>query len=198
MKQLKWVLFSVLIFVVSVANAQYTLNSNATAFYSEYFVTDTSGEVVLLPRDVQDALFAPQILTLIHGKNLIYCRTDTLFEYYIDKRSKREMLLAMPGTGCMCGLAWSPDSTHVLVLGINIENSTIGDYNNFLYLVDITGSTPPRKIIKPVNFFIPNGCQSIPGQDFYFVDNETIAYKVHLEMKEEGGTIKTVRIVEFR
>ncbi len=191
-----------LLFITSmsawVARAQYALDNVGSSFFTEYRVVDDSGKVVDLPEMIKEALFMPQIAE-IHNKSMLYFNhRDTLFEYNIENRTIREMLRPVSGTGCICGLAWSPDSNYVLVLAINTETASAGDIHQYLYLVHVNGSRPPSKALLPVNFTIPGLCDAKAGKDFYFIDNTTVCYKIHLSSASDGGKLKSVSVSLFK
>ncbi|MPM20403.1 hypothetical protein SDC9_66833 [bioreactor metagenome] len=153
---------------------------------------------VSLPYEIQKCLFSPRFVSLIDSNYLYYSDADTVFEFDVRHRSKREVLVVRNGPNALCGIAWSPDSSMALIL--SIAPNQIADFasENTLYLITIDGSLPPRKYTAPVNFFFIKECESAPGRDFYFVDNSTIVYKKHLESYSDPGKLITVKIGAFR
>ncbi len=177
--------------------AQFFLEKVATEFYTDYIVTDTSGWKIALPNEVQKCLYSPRFVSLLDSNYLYYSEADTVFEYDIQHRSKREILIAKHGPHTLCGIAWSPDSSLALILSITPTETERSQINNTLYLITINGSLPPKKINAPVNFYFENEFESKPGRDFYFIDKSTIAYKTHLESYTDPGKIITVKISDF-
>lgn len=178
--------------------AQFFLEKVATSFYTDYIVTDTSGMKISLPYEVQKCLFSPRFVSLCDSNFLYYSDADTVFEYDISHRSKREILIVRNGPHTLCGIAWSPDSSLALVLSITPSDAENNSCDGLLFLITADGSLPPRKLKAPVNYFVIKECESIPGRDFYFIDDNTVVYKKHLESLTDPGKMVTVNISEFR
>jgi len=187
-----------LLFCFSESTAQFFLEKVSTTFYTDYIVTDTSGMKISLPHEVQKCLFSPRLISLNDSNYLYYSDADTVFEYDIQHRSKREILIAHNGPNTLCGIAWSPDSSLALILSIKPVEAGVDPLISTLYLVRIDGATPPKKYACPVNYFLAKEYESYPGKDFYFHDNKTIVFKTHLESLTDPGKMVTVNISEFR
>jgi len=181
----------------SQGKAQFFLEKVATEFYTDYIITDTSGWKISLPNEVQKCLFTPRFVALLDSNYLYYSDVDTVFEYDIQHRSKREILVAKHGPHALCGIAWSPDSSQALILSIAPNEAERSQLNSTLYLITISGSLPPRKISAPVNFYFLETFESKPGRDFYFTDKNTIVYKTHLDSFTDPGKMITVKISDF-
>ncbi|HCB63292.1 MAG: hypothetical protein A2W93_11025 [Bacteroidetes bacterium GWF2_43_63] len=197
--KLRPVLLSIILLLcVYPSQAQFFLEKVATSFYTDYIITDTAGMKISLPHEVQKCLFTPRFVSLCDNNYLYYSDADTVFEYDIAHRSKREILTVKNGPNTLCGIAWSPDSSQALVLSLKpVEGADIPLVNT-LHLITIDGSLPPKKISCPVNYFLAKEVESFPGRDFYFSDNNTVVYKTHLESYTSPGKMVTVNISDFR
>jgi len=177
---------------------QVSLEKVATPFYTDYIVIDTSGMKISLPYEIQKALFSPRFVSLCDSNYLYFSDADTVFEYDIRHRSKRELLRVSNGPHTLCGIAWSPDSSLAMILSIDFSMYETGSLENYLYLIAIDGSFPPKKYRCAVNFYFRDAVESLPGRDFYFIDNQTIGYKTHLESDVNPGKSMVVKTSEFK
>lgn len=178
--------------------AQYSLEKMTTAFYTDYIIVDSAGMKLALPYEVQRALNSPQMISFIGGKYLYFNDADTVFEYDVINRTKREILRVSGDPEYLFGPAWSTDSSQFLTLAVNLNNNDNALYENSLYLIRTDGSLPPKKLQCSVNFWPDETCHSTPGEDFYFIDNETIAYKTNVKCSENPGKIIVVKTSLFQ
>lgn len=187
-----------LLLCVFESKAQFFIEKVATTFYTDYIITDTSGMKISLPHEVQKCLFSPRFVSLCDSNYLYYSDADTVFEYDILHRTKREILIVKNGPNTLCGIAWSPDSSMALIMSLKPVEAEDVSIVNTLHLITIDGSRPPKKIACPVNYFLAKEYESFPGRDFYFIDNNTVMYKTHLESYTSPGKMVSVKISEFR
>ena len=140
---------------------------------------------VEFPEQITQALECPpwvdvqgDFLTIVSQNNvlmydLVSKQTITLFTLYDDIDG-----ISAP--------AWSADKSKIMFVIINQKQTH--DYKSIARIIVITLKNGQvvykEKFDRPVNFICGSICSSIPGGDFYFVDNKTIEYTRNYNIEE--------------
>jgi hypothetical protein len=172
------------------AQAKYKLvEKDAVASCFSFDIVDENNKQVKLPDKFKDVLDCPAMID-IHGSILTY-EYNGVRQYNIDKGIDMLLFHNYDDIDGCSGPAWSEDGSKVMFVIINQQMKH--DYKAMCRIIVLTldenGSVlKKRKFDRNVHFFCGSICASIPGEDFYFKDQNTIVYREHNYNHEDFKT----------
>ncbi len=190
MKRILFVLISILIVNVSMAQEEYTLQEiSSEASCVDYMIVSSDGLSVDVISEVKSALECPSIAS-IQGGLLVYQWDLDVKVYNIETQKTISLFTVYDDIDGVSNPAWSPDGTKLAFVIINQE--MLHDYEEICRIVVLTlkkGKVDEmQKIDRPVMFSCGSICTSIPGEDFYFSTDEILIYMDYFILSEKLET----------
>lgn len=175
------------------AQSNYKLVEKETyASCINFIIVNEYGKEINMPEKFNQILDCPSLIDLTDNV-LTYEFNNSVYQYNVD--SKKDVLLFenfKDIDGCS-NPTWSKDKTKVMFVVVNQQMKH--DYKAFCRIIVITLNEKGEPINKQkfdrnVNFVCGNICSSNPNDDFWFVNNYTIEYKLHKAFENKFPTEK--------
>lgn len=114
------------------------------------------------------------------GTGWVYMEEHTIFTYDIVSGESQELMSVLDTTDGV-SFEWSPDDSKLAIVVVNqLDESYRETYGSklFMFSFDSEGSVlkKDRYLFKIKYGCHSAGCDSSPGEDFYFVDEDTLIY----------------------
>lgn len=166
-----------------------------SASSTAYGVVNDNNEEVALPQKIKEKVvfsFLPP--DVIPGtKKIVFSDTQSdttafLIKTYETDTKKEEILLRLPGKrDGISPIIWSPDKQSFAFVDVNQQDYKVGTK---LYVFQLeTGKL--STFDAPINFVCGASCYVQAQEDFWFKDDTTIQYKIHL-LKNQGQKATTL------
>ncbi len=174
------------------AQESYSLQEvQAEASCTDYIIISSDGQEIELIPEVSTALKCPAVAS-IYKNYLVYISDLDVKLYDIEKQKTRTLFSIYEDIDGISNPAWSPDGTKMAFVIINQQ--LLHDYEDICRIVVLTMKNGKvdkmQKFDRPVMFSCGSICTSVPGQDFWFENNELIIYMdkfVLMDKLESGG-----------
>ncbi|MBN2891757.1 MAG: hypothetical protein JXL97_07810 [Bacteroidales bacterium] len=143
-----------------------------------------------LPETIKQALECPPWVD-IQGDFLTTVNENEVLMYNFNTKQLLSLFSLYDDIDGISAPAWSPEKDKIMFVIIN-QNMT-HNYKAFARIIVLTFDENYNKIIlkekfdRPVNFSCGSICSSMPGEDFYFVDNSTIEFVRNENIEERPG-----------
>lgn len=156
------------------------VEKDSYASCTTYEVRDTNNKTVLLPAKFNEVLDCPAMINI--NDNILTFELNGVRQYNLDTGKEHLLFHNYDDIDGCSGPAWSEDNTKVMFVVINQQMKH--NYTAMCRIIVLTlnedGSVAGKqKFDRNVNFSCGSICSSFPGEDFYFIDNNTIAYREH-------------------
>lgn len=172
------------------AQSNYKLiEADSYASCIRYIVIDEEDQEYNLPDKFNSVLDCPSLIN-INGNILTY-EQNGVRQYNID--TKKEILLFTNYKdidGCS-GPAWSKDNTNVMFTVINQEqkHGYTASCRIIVLTLNLSGEvTNKQKFDRNVFFQCGGICSSTPGEDFWFVSNKKIGFRMYNHETDKFST----------
>ncbi len=151
---------------------------------------------VELPEKITEALECPPWVD-IQGNYLTILSGLEIIMYNFENQEVKSLFKIYDDIDGISAPEWSKDKTKIMFVIIN-QNLNHG-YKEFARIIVLSFDDEYKikdkeKFDRPVNFFCGSICTSMPGEDFYFIDNQTIEYKRHNEIEENPGKKEQIKL----
>jgi tricorn protease-like protein len=174
------------------AQENYSLQEvKAEASCTDYIIISSDGQKVDLIPEVSAALKCPAVAS-IYQNYLVYLSDLDVKLYDIEKQKTRTLFSIYEDIDGISNPAWSPDGTKMAFVIINQQ--LLHDYEDICRIVVLTMKNGKvdkmQKFDRPVMFSCGGICTSVPGQDFWFENEELIIYMdkfILMDKMESGG-----------
>jgi len=188
------IIISIIIFsnlIIAQSNYKLVEKENSASCFV-FSVIDKYGEDVILPEKINDALDCPSIINL-SGNVLTYEFENAIWQYNVDNQKNTMLFKNYDDIDGCSNPAWSKDKSKVMFVIVNQEMKH--NYKALCRIIVITLNDKGEPINKQkfdrnVNFVCGNICSSSPKNDFWFVNNKTIEYRLHEAYENEFPTEK--------
>ncbi len=197
----KILLFCTLIFFSFIIHAQQTYHSYVIDEYAScavYGIADNAGNAINLPQDVGKYLDCPPVIS-IYNSLLCYLNYDSLAIqiFDIENSNTHTLFTVYPDIDGISNPAWSPCGTKLCFVIINQQQ--LYGYTSICRLIVVTLNENyevmnKQKFDRPVNFICGSICSSLSGDDFKFIDNNTIQYRRNINISERPGEYDLIRL----
>lgn len=114
------------------------------------------------------------------GMGWVYMKENTIFTYDVVSGESQELMSVLDTTDGV-SFEWSPEDSKLAIVVVNqLDESYRETYGSklFMFSFDLEGSViqKDRYLFKIKYGCHSAGCDSIAGEDFYFVDEDTLIY----------------------
>ncbi|MCK9612224.1 MAG: hypothetical protein PHR81_08035 [Bacteroidales bacterium] len=166
------------------------IETDSYASCADYALYDSNNIKVNLPENFQEAMKCPFLLN-IHEGIITFAENNKIKQYFIPSKKEISILEYYSDIDGICGPEWSPDNKKIMFIIINQEHKH--GYKEMCRIIVITRGSDglpaeKKKFDLTINFECGSICTSSSGEDFCFVDNETIEYKRYTEIQKGPGT----------
>lgn len=114
------------------------------------------------------------------GTGWVYMEENTIFTYDIVSGESQELMSVLDTTDGV-SFEWNPDDSKLAIVVVNQNDETYRETHGsklFMFSFDAEGKMlkKDRYLFKIKYGCHSAGCDSSPGEDFYFVDEDTLIY----------------------
>jgi len=177
------------------AQSTYTLKEipgDASCF--SYDLIDTDGNPVKLPEKFKEVLDCPSLIE-IHSNILTY-EFEGVRQYNIKTGVDNLLFTNYDDIDGCSGPVWSEDESKVMFVVINqqMTHNYAAMCRIIVLTLDDEGKVIEKlKFDRNVHFSCGSMCYSVPGEDFYFINNSQIAYREHT-FEHENFEVKEIKL----
>lgn len=189
-------LFSLFLFPKIVGQNYLLHEVPGDASCTSYYITDIDLNPIKVTEEVQKNLQCPSVLS-IHKNGLIMYANDRLLWYNIQTKQMSVLVSLYRDIDGVSDVTWSPDGKKMMFAIINQQRKY--GYKEFVRImvleVNENGKvSSKRKFDRPVNYSCGSICSSFPGDDFRFIDDNTIEYRRHELIDDRPGIWETISL----
>jgi hypothetical protein len=163
------------------------VGAEASCFY--YELRYASGEKVMVPAEVEQAMQCPVMLSLSHNYNyLLYAVNDSVRMYDFTSGASVHVTDFHDRIIGFSNALWSPDDSRFAFVQLENWNP---HFSGGIYTAVVENGDVKNVIIymEKIRFTCGSICTSYPGHDFWFIDNSHIGFRPFLNTPDEEGEI---------
>lgn len=159
----------------------------------KYTVFDQNNKEVKLPEEVSAILECPQLFSLSPNGQLLFYRTDQELKMLDLSNMKSSKIINLDKKDGVSDPLWSKGNSKIVFALIN---ETRFKYKGQFVIFNLDNGVinSINKYDAPVDYLCGSSCLAMPGEEFWFEDNEiAIGYKVNSQLSnkpEDAGYLK--------